>query len=466
MAGNISGYRHPGDIDFRNASLITSAGQVINLSLMIEELSVYQDITSHYLECDIILQDSLDLFDIIPPNKEENIQGGFDGFEYFILSFKNKTDGSQGDSYENYNNYIFRLYSIDERYKFGESKEAIMLSGISSEYFMSNVHKISRSLGKTDKNTISNMIESIVGEFVYNNRIKDSYRHIRELTKFRLEKKVEYDKTSGSHKFVIPNLTADDTIDFLINEADSHDHIPLYFFYEDSNGFKLKNVSNLVQAESKGTWIYSPFNRKGASPKDDEGAKGDDPFKIVSYTVEKQINTMENILGGLFRQKTLHVDIHRKSFRETEYDYFNTKDKFNKLQKSFFYGDADGTPILSMTTTRSGHESSSNQPFTIEDHYPKKTPKFKAKSEAYNKIIFNTVLNVEIPGADHLNVGEVIDIIIPKTAGMESDKDSGGMDKYLSGKYMITKLRHKVTGGTTGSPYATVMEISKDTSLL
>jgi hypothetical protein len=268
------------------------------------------------------------------------------------------------------------------------------------------------------------------------------------------------------HQFVIPNLTVDDTIEFLINEADSTDHIPLFFFYEDSKGFKLKNVSGLVQEESKGVWIYAPFNRKGAKPKDDVGAKLDDPFKIVSYNIEKQMDTMDNIENGLFRQRTLHVDVHRKHFYETEYDYAKAKSRFKKLQDSNFYGDADGKPILTMTTTRTGHGSTSSQPFVIEGHLPKRIPQFQAIRTAYSKVIFNTVLNIEIPGTDNLNVGNVIEIVIPKTSGMESDKNSGGIDNHLSGKYLITKLRHKITGAMTGSPYATVMEISKDTSII
>jgi hypothetical protein len=466
MANNIGGYRHPGDIEFRYALMVTSAGQVIDISPMIEELSVYQDIRRHYLECNFVMQDSLDLFDIIPPNKEDKIQGGFDGFEYFLVSFKNKTEDSKGETLENYNNHTFRIYSIDDRYKFGESKEALSISGISAEYFNSTVNKVSRSLGKNGGKTVSTMIKNITDEFLLNKKTVDAYRYIKDITKHRTEKVNEYDPTSGLHKFVIPNLTADDTIEFLINEADSPDHIPLYFFYEDAKGFKFKNVSNLIQAEPKGKWMYAPFNRKGAKPKDDEGAKTDDPFKIVTYTVRKQLNSMENITAGMFRQSTLHLDVLKKNYYTSEYDYKQSKGRFKKLQDSNFYGDAEGDPIFTMMTTRAGHEETGANQFAVERHLPKRVDQFQAVRTAYEKLIFNTVLDIQIPGTDNLNIGDVIEIVIPKTSGMLSDKESGGIDKYLSGKYLITKLRHKIQGAQTGKPYSTILEISKDTGII
>jgi hypothetical protein len=462
MSENISGYRHSGDIEIRAAHLITSAGQTIDISVMIEEMSVYQDIDNHFLECDIIIQDSLNLFGVIPPNKIDKIQGGFDGFEYFLVSFKNRTDRSIGESWKDYNNHIFQMYTVNDRFKVGEGREVISLSGVSIEFFPAMLNKLSRSVGKGGGKLVSEMIENIVDEYLYSTTIKNIYGAIQNDLNFKVEKSAEYDKTSGEHKFVIPNLTVDDSIEFLLSESDSTDHIPNYRFYEDSNGFKFKNISTLVKNDSKGIWTYDMFNKE---IKSDDAAKSSDPYKILSYNVIKQLDSRENMLDGLYRQSTLNVDFHKKNSYQTDYTYDKYKEKFIKLQNSHFYGNSEGTPVLTMTTTRVGHESTHGT-FASEKHLPKCVNEIQAVRSAYDKIMFNTVMDIQIPGTDHLNVGDVIEIHIPLTTGMGSDIDSGGLDKYLSGKYLISKIRHKITGGITGSPYASILRISKDTSII
>ena len=77
MSEGISGYRNPGDIDIRRFSLISASGQVIDLKSLAVDFSVYQDLFEHFIQCDLVLNDSVGLINTLNGDKDSNIQGGF-----------------------------------------------------------------------------------------------------------------------------------------------------------------------------------------------------------------------------------------------------------------------------------------------------------------------------------------------------------------------------------------------------
>jgi hypothetical protein len=54
----------------------------------------------------------------------------------------------------------------------------------------------------------------------------------------------------------------------------------------------------------------------------------------------------------------------------------------------------------------------------------------------------------------------MIELMFYRTIGDEVRLDE--YDKYLSGKYLITKVRQKLTGAKTGVDYVTVIECTRD----
>lgn len=449
MSEGISGYRSPGDIDIRRFSLISAAGQVIDLSSLAVDFSVYQNLFEHYLQCDLVINDSVGLINTLNGNKDTGVHGGFTGEEILVVSYR-----SNDDSLE-YKNHFFALYELTDRKRIEERSEAYFLSGISVEAYPAMTYKICRAYGGTGGNLISKMIESIIGEFVYTENVKALHYNYRETVGFRQKKTVDVDETIGLQKYIIPNLSVDDTIDFLAKESDSADHIPYYIFYENSNGFNFKNLSNLIKQDVKEEFSYLPSNID-----EGKGAANDTNFdrtKIISFDVIKQSNILDNIQSGLYKSKTIHLDILRKNKREVVFDYNTYADKFSKLQPYKIVGEVDTFPVVRMLTSRTGHD---NDPiFTDEAPSPKKYGEVIGQSQAYEAHIFNTIVEVTVPGDSELDAGDIIRLSIP-AAATANDQD-GDEDKYLSGKYIITKLRHKMLDGSDS--FTTILECSKDT---
>jgi hypothetical protein len=156
----------------------------------------------------------------------------------------------------------------------------------------------------------------------------------------------------------------------------------------------------------------------------------------------------------------INLDILRKNKSEYNFDYSKEYESFNKLQKWKIPGQVDGNPVLYMMQTRQGHDQ--DLLFSGENALPKKINQHLPRRQSYYAHIFNTMMEVTIPGNSELNVGDVVDLNIPNATTI--NKLDGKKDKYLSGKYLITSLRHKF-GGTTGTEFTTFIECVKDTGI-
>jgi hypothetical protein len=448
----ISGYRFAGDIDIKRLALINQVGEVIDLDGLAKEVSVYQDIESHYLTCDVVINDSIALLNSSEGDRDNGLQGGFNGGEVLVVSYKTKSDDLD------YITHMFGIYNVTDRQRLDDKGEAYVLECISIEAYRSSTKTVSRAFGHPNGNLISNMIRAIVNEFVYDSQVKDITRNYREVTGTRVEKTVTIDPTNGLQRYIIPNMTPDDAIDFLSSEADSDNHIPNYVFYENSTGYNFRDVNSLVQQEPKDTYTYVSTNVKDEE-KDPELAVRDYQ-KIISFYVPKQTNILENTIGGLYRSKTINLDILKKNKTEYNFNYDREFDKFNTLQNYKIPGVVDGIPLLFMMQSRTGHDA--DNLFASENHLPKRTNSTINRKVSFQKHISNFTLELTVHGNSELNAGDVIYVRIPNATTVK--EDDGKRDKYLSGKYLITSVRHKF-GGKSGTQFVTFLECIKDTGI-
>jgi len=440
----------PTDIDLQSIIFISNGGQAIDISPIVLELNIYQDIHHHYLQCDLVISDALAFLSSLQGNEEQNIPGGFNGGESLIVSFKTNSDDLD------YKTHIFGLYSLTDRKRIGEKNEVYNINGISIEAYMCASKRISRAYGGTRGNLISNMVKSIVEEFMYNRQAKQIYESYKPLTNTVLQKEIYVSPTNGQQTYVVPNTTVDDTIDALALESDCDNHVPLYTFYEDSVGFKFIDFNQLITADPVETYKYTTAN----IPQEftDSETNTLDYQKIISYNVGRQTDILFNANRGLFKSRTISVDILRKSKKEYVFDYTKEGEKFSKLQKIQIPGTSDSDGLVYLMQTRIGHDTDSV--FEKERPLPRRFNDIAGRRAAFRRQIFNTVMELTVNGNSELNVGDTIDVSIPNATTLDSlDLQE---DKYLSGKYIITKLRHKF-GGNSAAEFLTFIECTKDT---
>ena len=438
------GYRFAGDIEIEKYFLITARGESIDITSIVTETNIFQDIFSHYLQAEIAISDALAILDSIQ---------GFTGGELIAISYKTK------DKSLDFVTHFLGVHDISDRQRVDEKIETYVLNCISLEAYQSSTQKISRSYGGTGGNIISKMASSVIEEYIYNSVAKNTYRNYKQVLGVAVSKEITVDPTNGVQKLIVPNMSPDDTLDFFASESDSDSHIPYYTFYENSKGFNFRDLGNLVSQDPVDDFVYLQANTDDEDDKSETAIR--DYQKIIAYNVIRQTDYLVNSVHGLFKSKMINLDILKKRKNEFVYEYDKFESRFSKLQPSKISGQVQGDATVYMMQSRTGHDCNCTV-FGPENHLPKKINQFLNVKKSYQRHIFNTIVEVTLPGNSELNVGDVVNLQIPNSTTLKkADKRE---DKYLSGKYIITKLRHKF-GGQTGQLFTTIIECAKDTGI-
>jgi hypothetical protein len=439
------GYRFPGDVELIGVHFIGVNGQPTDITSFTEGINIYQNLFRHYLEADFLIHDSTKFLHKLPDFKDLDVTGGFTGIESMVVSYRNRSKGDKETVYT----HLFRLYSVTDRQSL-ENVEAYMFSGISEEAYHTSTKTISSAYGGESGQTTESMVKAVHKNYFNNSDIQERYNSLRSLTHNRINKQLETHPTIGKHQFVIPNLSVDDTIRFFARESDCQSRVPLFYFYEDSQGFNFKNVNGLTAQEPVDTFYYS---MQGTEGNEDDKIKNHQI--IMGYRVNRQQDLIENMKSGLYKAETTNIDMLKKRYNKVVYNYDDYAKVFNKLQPKKVFGSVPGeTPVKSLMTTRKGHDLDAN--FFDENPKPKRLNTIKDIRNSFRRSVFNTSVEVSIPGNPNMKVGQVVRLEFPV-----NDNSNNGIeehDKYLTGNYLVTKVRQMFSTNDV----TTVLECTKD----
>lgn len=436
--------------------LVMDVGQEIDISPMIAEFNMYQSLFDPFVRCTCILSDATSLFSLMDQFKGR--QPGFTGLEVLLIKFTSTFPSEN----KRYKEHAFIINNVSNQHRESERSELLVLEAISFEAYATIDKRISRAYGYTSKRakrTVDKYIKSIVDEFLYNKLVKTAYKNLQSVSSVAVEKRNTYSPTNSLVQYVIPSLNPIDAIYTLMGEADNTSDTSLFSFYEDSNGFNFADMTTLIgEKKHKNIYLYEPSNLEGSKN------MNADMFKIQTYSVVKSMDFLEAKSSGLFKAKTINLDILRKNKKEVIYDYAISGPRFSKLNdgnlahRHLISGFAEADSSVRLRTTRFNH--SSHEFFTgpgKENPMPTISPLLEAKRKSYEEHISNIMLNVTVPGNSELNVGEKLGIVIPKASGLGNPKLQQE-DKYTSGIYLVTKLRHRIKQ----DQMFTDLELSKD----
>ena len=180
----------PGKVEVKSLVLITGQGHAIDVSGLVPEISIYQDIGVPFLKCNLILDDATSIF-----NTLEDAGAGFNGQELLYIRYTTRLPQDQKKTDKT---HLFILYDIEQRVRKEEKSEVYVIEGISVEGYISLDKKISRAYGRNGSGTtISNMIESITKEFLYNKAAQGVYSTVQKITNNLVVKNNTFEPTES-----------------------------------------------------------------------------------------------------------------------------------------------------------------------------------------------------------------------------------------------------------------------------
>ena len=461
------GSQHPDVIDFAGDYNLTGivlqnhagtggnfdgAEAGVNIQSLVQELNIYEGITQSAVYGTLVLVDSINLINNLPIQGTERL--------FFKLStpgtskLEHIVDASEATGHP------FYIYKISNRRQ-PQQGTLVYTLHFGSREFMRNIRT---KISKAYEGSLSSIVQEILGD-------KDGLDS---------RKKLYYESTKNSDKLVIPNLSPFKAISMCAKRA-----LPYYtkgvgyYFYETTKGFYFQSWENMCahygtkEREPVEEFYYSPQNITDDTIED---KTLHDLKAVESY---KFINQQHDVAAaqalGTYGHRVITHNLYAKDFTETDFHYH---DDFNQTIHADFTNEdgsqnkfaVRGNPVdfdnknvsdyaeslvTLMPTNQYSHGDAGGSFGTdVSDDGRLEG----VRNAQLQQVVAGTTVQMTIKGQTYIQPGQVIDFAIRPVEedGQTSDKKS--YDPLYSGRYVITKVRHRVTK----QDYKMILECRKD----
>ena len=421
----MAGIKNSKDYALTNLTLLSSVGS-LDLKNTFEEISYNEDLFNNSLSGYVYIIESSGLIETASMN----------GTEFLRLTFSKFGDSS------NQIDKLFRVYKVGKRKLEGTMyKESYVIYFCSEELLLSEQYKISK---RYKDSLISDIVSDVLTNYL----------------KVPSNKSGTIEATYGKYDFIIPTLKPFDAINFVTNYARPNPQNPGadMLFYEDKNGFQYRSLQSLMKQTSYYTYTYKPKNI-------DSRDLNTDTHNVLTYEFLDSFDTLNGITSGTFANQLISVNPLTRTKKVTNFDYTvysrqakllnshgiiddSTNRKGDNLGQAsqsmlklvFSNFDSDSSSFVAGVPGASGND------IYAETFIPYRTAQLGLANY--------TRLRISVPGDCNLTVGRVL------TFNLSSRNlaNKGALDKYYSGNYFITGVRHLIDL----TSFRTILEITKE----
>ena len=433
--------------DFRLANITIRNHEhtlAVDIKRLVVEFNIYESMFANALTGTLVISDSTGLIGKLP------IQGTE------ILTFKLSTPGAEPIDCSTPEKAM-HVYALTDKQQSSDGSESYVLHFASREFLRNIRTRVSQAY--------SGRIDQMVASILQDENYLDS----------RKELKVQ--ETSNQDKIVIPNMHPFQAINMLQNRAlstiDNTTNVG-YHFYETPRGFHFRSWESMcVDANGhprdvKQSFEYMKANITDKDAYDEKKTKVTHDYQSVEdyRFISSSHDVASNQAAGTYASRVISHNLYDKSYTETDYHYHNHYKDTNHVDGNKVpvvptpvdfddkgISDYPESKVSVVPTSRFVHGEDTGA-FGI-DVAQDGITESKRLSQT-NQVLGGTILEMTIKGQSYLEVGDVVQFNLQTVENKK--KSQGRFDPQFSGRYIITKIRHRVT--TT--EYLNVIELSKD----
>ena len=438
--------------------VLRAANGLFDLTNLLEELNIYEDIFANSMKAHLTLQDSLNVPFYAP----------IVGEEYVDISFRQSSVTASGEKGTGGVINPPRLYvhELSDRVIRTPKSQRYSLDLVSEQY-MNNVHtKISRSY--SDGNwSISDIVED-----VWANNLDD-------------ERELYVEETLGAEKIVVPNWSPHDLFNWLARRARAEEKPTAvnYLYFESMEGSHFVSLDTLMGNEPVLTFALKP---RLDDPRNIEHlAVGQ--VKVDAIIIDKGFQKIRNINNGLYASKLITHDIVKKKIEQHDYNGFNEYFQTNhvakfpsvsnsptSLQSGSTFNTSFGPAPAGDNKINEGNRLSEfvdsciefypkHENLYAEDFYDNKAEEWLLRRKNQMQQMDGQTMVIECTGLSFIRLGLIVHLFIPSPETTSHGKQDVSVDKFLSGRYMITAIQHIIVQDSPGRfDYKMRIELSKD----
>lgn len=409
----------PGQVNVLRAEIITHTGRSIDVSAIMGELSIYEDMFSNTMSGHVYLEDALDLINNMP----------IIGQELFMLEL-------QTPSFKRTIKKRFYIYKLEHR-TIGPRVQQYILQFCSSELITSVNTKVSRAFSGKISDTVIKLVA------------KSPYGDDRNISS---DQQLFYEPTKNSLDFIAPYWSPLQTINWLCEKSINDRGVANYLFYESNQGFEFYSLDRLLSNGVVAKYTYGDTNSKTVSPEEDF----EKMFSVVeSVETDVSFDYLRNVSAGMYGSVLYTYDTTHKTITRNLYDYFSEFNKAKHLENNpvnttglIYKKQASIHHVL-----KNNYLYGANKPIIYSEFYQQRNS-LLAQIQAFR-------FNIEVFGRTDIKVGDIIDFkMIAKkevTTG-EIDDPTKMLANDFIGRCLIIAIRHSIVQGT----HKMIMEIASD----
>ena len=427
----------------------------VNIQSLVQELNIYEGIEQAAVYGTLVLVDSINLISNLPIQGTER------------LMFKLSTPGTSKlehiiDASEE-SGHPFYVYKISNKQQPSQGTLVYTIHFASREFLRNIRTKVSQAY--------SGKLSSMVQEIMADKQGLDS------------RKILHYEETKNQDKIVMPNISPFKAISLVSKRAlPKYGKGVGYYFYETTKGFYFQSWENMCAHYARSekrpiqVYYYQPQNIESPDPE-----TGDQVIQDLKSVEEyKFINTFHDTAAaqalGTYGHRVISYNLYSKAFKTTDYHYHDQFDETVHADYTNDLGLTGTNPQIRDNPVDFDNLGVSDYAESMVSLYPttqflhnEDTGSFgtdvsnDAKFEGMRngqrmQVTAGTTIEMTVPGQTQIEAGQVIlfELRPVETDGQTVDRKS--TDAQYSGRYIITKVRHRITK----QDYKMVFECKKD----
>lgn len=454
----------PGDIELAYVKIVNfDQSEVQNITLLVREFNIYESIYSNHMRADLVIEDALSLITRMPIVGEEVV----------IIKFRTPSITPETFVYD-WIDVAMRVVRLDHMSPTNIRDGLYRIQLVSVYALFNSAGNISQSYGPS---TISEMVKKISKDWL---AIEDS--------------KLEVEATEGDHRFIIPRLRPFATLNFLANEAKSPTYLPSdYVFFETHKQHHFVTISSLIAKDVKEQYFVFDQSRPTDQIPGEAGSSASSVGVISAATsanrknpadfracatisVDKLFDIEGQLNGGMYDNATIWIDPLLQQYQmapahgNSHFRYLDSWNDFKHLEKGrpgHVASSGVASPMIPATGQIVKFQTGAHTRYLptnvnqTSDYgsYPRKRQDFLSWLVSARQQNRSVKCTLTIPGDSDRLPGDVIYFELHEMGG--TDDILKELNKYISGAYLVTSVRHKYTVGSA-LPFITVVECTKN----
>jgi len=331
---------------------------------------------------------------------------------------------------------------FEEKFKITSKKQKMVLNSVRDVVTSSN--KQTATLEFISEESLVNETCRVNKKFTGNvtqivNELLES-----ETKGIKTKKEIKSDDAVNKYSFVGNLKRPFETIQWLCPKAQASSKNFGFLFFENRDGFHFKSIENLLKQEPE--FLYK---------KPDRPTETD--LRIIESNLNQSNDIGINARMGMYSNKTIYIDLENETYEETDFNISELNPE--KPLKVIDTLKEKPTRLMFRILDQGALQKGSKKE---EVEKRNELAVYQNKSYIRNNLLFSQSLNISVPINPELRAGQMIEVQFPlKSEDYTAPTDEYGRDgdNDISGKYLISELRHVIGDGKS----STQLNLIRDT---